>query len=327
MKIVKAVIVNLVLAVALFATGAQAASAPPGAVVKAPDWSPGSEWHYSDGYAVKVSSVSPKGAVFDRLDAPGQQFTRQGFIRTDSISATTTRNAIYRTIPDVAGLSLSAAKPLTFQREYLSNGKLLVHASSWSVEGRETITVPAGTFDCWVIVWRTRSLRSDWTGFERWWYSPEAQNYVRMEFKYGPGPDGSRVLMNYHLAGSQPAPLNANAAPAAPEPVAVPLQAPIKETRDTSIAPHAPWHVLLASAEDAAWIRASLDKTFARNPQARDLPSGVTARDMRGRTIYRAWLGSYANRHDAKAACAVLKMKKPRCSVFKEPSIMEARAD
>ena len=66
----------------------------------------------------------------------------------------------------------------------------MVHASSWTVEGRETITVPAGTFDCWLIVWRTRSLRSDWTGFERWWYSPQAQNYVRMEYKYGAEPLG-----------------------------------------------------------------------------------------------------------------------------------------
>lgn len=205
----------------LFVVGAEAAPVSPGTVVKAPDWSVGSEWHYSDGYAMKVASVSPKGTVFDRLDAPGQQFTRQGFVRTDSVSGTGTRNAIYRTIPDAAGYSLSAAKPLTFQREYLNDGKLLVHASSWTVEGRETITVPAGTFDCWVIVWRTRSLRSDWTGFERWWYSPEAQNYVRMEFKYGPEPEGSRVLMNYRLAGSQPGAVAANpvAAPVTADPV------------------------------------------------------------------------------------------------------------
>ena len=59
---------------------------------------------------------------------------RDGFIRTDSTSATATRKAIYRTVPDNAGQSLSAAKPLTFQREYLNNGKLMVHASSWTVE-------------------------------------------------------------------------------------------------------------------------------------------------------------------------------------------------
>src|SRR5581483_981557 len=223
---------RLVLTAVLLTTGASAAPVPANSVVQAPDWSAGSEWHYSDGYAVKVASVSPKGTLFQRLDAPGQSFMRNGFIRTDSTSATATRKAIYRTVPDNAGESLSAAKPLTFQREYLNNGKLMVHASSWTVEGRETITVPAGTFDCWVIVWRTRSLRSDWTGFERWWYSPEAQNYVRLEFKYGSEADGSRVLMNYRLAAAStpvaanlpsPAPASAVPQPAAPEPAPAPM--------------------------------------------------------------------------------------------------------
>jgi hypothetical protein len=176
---------------------------PSTTVVNAPNWSVGSEWHYSDGYAMKVKSVSPKETVFDRLDAPGQWFSRQGFLRKDEISGTATRTSIYRTIPEGAGLALLAAQPLTFQREYMSNGKLMVHASSWTVEGRETITVPAGTFDCWLIVWRTRSLRSDWTGFERWWYSPEAQSYVRLEFKYGLEPEGSRVLMHYRLGRAE----------------------------------------------------------------------------------------------------------------------------
>jgi hypothetical protein len=193
------------------------ASVPAATVVPAPDWSVGSEWRYSDGYGLKVTSTGPQGTVFDRLDAPGQWFSRLGFIRKDAASGTATRNSIYRTVPDNAGLSLSAAAPLTFQREYMSNGKLMVHASSWTLEGRETITVPAGTFDCWLIVWRTRSLRSDWTGFERWWYSPLAQSYVRMEYKYGSEPLGSRVLMRYHLGPADPAPVSAAAAaPAVP---------------------------------------------------------------------------------------------------------------
>ena len=192
------------------------ASVPPSAVVQAPDWSVGSEWRYSDGYGLKVTSAGPQGTVFDRLDAPGQWFSRLGFIRKDAASATATRSSIYRTVPDNAGLSLSAAAPLTFQREYMSNGKLMVHVSSWTVEGRETITVPAGTFDCWLIVWRTRSLRSDWTGFERWWYSPAAQSYVRMEYKYGAEPLGSRVLMGYHLGPAEAASAANAAVPAVP---------------------------------------------------------------------------------------------------------------
>ena len=189
---------------------------PSSTTVQAPDWSVGSEWRYSDGYGLKVTSTGPQGTVFDRLDAPGQWFSRLGFIRKDAASATATRSSIYRTVPDNAGRSLSAAAPLTFQREYMSNGKLMVHASSWTVEGRETITVPAGTFDCWLIVWRTRSLRSDWTGFERWWYSPQAQNFVRMEYKYGAEPLGSRVLMRYHLGPAEGAATANAAVPAVP---------------------------------------------------------------------------------------------------------------
>jgi hypothetical protein len=170
-------------------------------VVTAPNWALGSNWYYSDGYAIKVTSAVPGATVFDRIDAPGQWFSRQGFLRKDLTSGTATRTSIFRTISDQAGMELRAGSPLTFQREYLENGALMVHASSWSVEGRETITVPAGTFDCWLIVWRSRSLRSDWTGFERWWYSPQAQNYVRMEYKYGPDAEGSRVLMRYQIGG------------------------------------------------------------------------------------------------------------------------------
>lgn len=249
-----------------------------GTVIEAPVWTVGSQWQYSDGYAVKVASVSAKGAVFERLDAPGQSFARQGFIRTDSISGTATRNAIYRTVPDAAGLTLSAGSPLTFQREYLKNGQLLVHASSWTVEGRETITVPAGTFDCFVIVWRTRSMRSDWTGFERWWYSPEARNYVRIEFKYGPGPESSRVLMRYDLAPATPVPV-AYAAPEASGPMptkissdpVMPVQQPVEaapsppvKTRELPMVKDAP--VEKAAAPNPPQPSAKVETAAKRNP-------------------------------------------------------------
>ncbi|MBV9549433.1 MAG: SPOR domain-containing protein [Alphaproteobacteria bacterium] len=204
------------------------APVPAETVVKAPDWRLGSTWYYSDGYGLKVSANSGGVTTFDRLDAPGQWFSRQGFLRKDLVSGTATRNSIYRTMPDQAGASLSAATPLTFQREYLANGQLVVHASSWTVEGRETITVPAGTFDCWIIVWRTRSLRSDWTGFERWWYSPQAQNYVRLEYKYGNSDEGSRVLMRYSLGQEIAAapPAAPQVQTAAPQVQAEPVKAP-----------------------------------------------------------------------------------------------------
>ena len=167
--------------------------------VAAPQWRAGSTWEYSDGYGLRVASTAAGMTVFQRLDAPDQWFSMRGFLRQDAASAKSQRQTIYRTVPPSAGDGLAAGAPLMFQREYLSNSKLIVHASSWSVEGRQRITVPAGTFECWVIVWRARSLKSNWTGFERWWYSPEVQQYVRLEYKYGAGETASRVLMRYHL--------------------------------------------------------------------------------------------------------------------------------
>jgi hypothetical protein len=345
----------LLLAAPALAGRAWAAPAPvpAGTIVPAPDWAVGSEWYYSDGYALKVTSASDGVTVFDRIDAPGQWFSRKGFIRKDSTSATATRNAIYRTIPDKDGFALSAAKPLTFQREYLSNGKLMVHATSWTVEGRETITVPAGTFDCWRIVWRTRSLKSDWTGFERWWYSPQAQNYVRMEYKYGPGAEGSRVLMRYHVgpvsvpeAAAQPAsaPMLAVKTSAIPpakpaphpqaveaEPASTPLAASAAAAKgapslepDKKPAPPpasaAPgdWHAQVGSSKNASAMSASLEKTLANNPQLAGLPNGITPHQVAGRgTFYRAWIGAVGTSADAKSLCGSITGKLPGCAVFK----------
>ena len=188
---------------------------PAANLVVAPQWRVGSSWEYSDGYGLRVASASNGTTVFERLDAPGQWFSMRGYLRQDATSALTKRQTIYRSVPPGAGDALNVSKPLTFQHEYLSDGKLIVHATSWTVEGRQAVTVPAGTFDCWVIVWRARSLKGNWTGFERWWYSPETQLYVRMEYKYGTMPTASRVLMRYRLdALSQPADGSATADPA-----------------------------------------------------------------------------------------------------------------
>jgi hypothetical protein len=196
-------LMRIFLTAILVAFGAGLALAAPAAqapnIVAAPQWRVGSTWEFSDGYGLRVASVASGTTVFERMDAPGQWFSMRGFLRQDAESPTAKRQTIYRSVPPNAGDVLSDSQPLTFQREYLSNDKTIVHATSWSVEGRQTISVPAGTFDCWVLVWRARSLKGNWTGFERWWYSPEAQLYVRMEYKYGAMPTASRVLMRYRL--------------------------------------------------------------------------------------------------------------------------------
>jgi hypothetical protein len=199
--------IRLFLTAILVALWTPLIAAPAGApvgVVAAPQWHAGSTWEYSDGYSLRVASSAAGATVFERLDAPGQWFSMRGFLRQDAASATSKRQTIYRSVAPSAGDALNTSEPLTFQREYLANTKLIVHATSWSVEGRQTVTVPAGTFDCWIIVWRARSLKGDWTGFERWWYSPEAQLYVRMEYKYGSMATASRVLMHYALPSDPP---------------------------------------------------------------------------------------------------------------------------
>ena len=173
---------------------------PESNIVEAPRWRVGSKWAYSDGYGLRVTSVDDGVTVFTRTDAPSQWFSRRGFLREESQSPTTHRKIVFRTVKPNSGTTLKLGEPLVFTREYIADDVLRVHATSWTLEGRETIAVPAGSFESWVVVMRTRSTRSDWTGFERWWYSPRAQNYVRLEYKYGNMPSSSRVLLSYELA-------------------------------------------------------------------------------------------------------------------------------
>ncbi len=215
MRALHCLLVTSLLAVGTAHAGAAPQPAASTDSVPAPQWRAGSLWEYSDGYKIKVTSVLNGVTLFDRLDSPGQWFSMRGFLRQDAASAATKRQTIYRTVPPTAGDTLSASSPLTFQREYLSNSQLVAHVTSWTVEARETITVPAGTFDCWVMVWRARSLKGNWTGFERWWYSPQAQMYVRMEYKYGNTATASRVLMHYEQV-SENAPVPAQGGAIAP---------------------------------------------------------------------------------------------------------------
>ncbi len=189
-------------------SSAQASSQPfakPGSLsrlrgrITPPAWNKGDWWTYSDGYGLRVTSIDEGTTTFHRTDTPDQWFTRKGFFRDRSSSATSTRQVIYRTLEPEQMKSLSSNKPLTFQREYLSNGELRTHATSWTVEGKKRITVPAGTFDTWVIVWRTRNITTNWSGFERWYYAPDVKHYVRMEYRYGTMPTMSRVLMDYWI--------------------------------------------------------------------------------------------------------------------------------
>lgn len=179
-----------------------------GAAVAAPRWVRGDRWMYSDGYGLQVTAIDGDITRFQRLDDPGQWFTRHGFLRQEAQSSTAHRRVVFRSIDAADALTLQMRRPVVFTREYTSNQQPRVHRTSWILEGRETITVPAGTFDTWVIVMRSRNAATNWTGFERWWYSPEVRHYVRMEYRYGKHPVSSRVLMDFSPGAARQASLS-----------------------------------------------------------------------------------------------------------------------
>jgi len=182
--------------------GPVATSRPGGAqalVLSRPDWRVGDEWQYSDGYALRVTQAGGRMTRFDRLDAPGRWFTRNGFF-TEEAQSSVKRQVVFRSEDPERFYTAPLGTPVVFVREYLRDKQLVRHQTSWVVESRDTITVPAGTFDTLVLVMRTRSLTGNWVGYERWWYAPSIRNYVRMEYRYGEAPEGARVLTKYSLA-------------------------------------------------------------------------------------------------------------------------------
>jgi hypothetical protein len=162
-----------------------------------PQWTVGDTWSYSDGMGFKVVAFDGQVGKFARTDDTKQWFTANGVFRLDSQSRAALRKAVYNS-EDVQ--KLYAARPgqsVTFQREYTRNGVLVRHQTSWTIDGYERISVPAGSFDTVKLTKRSRSLTGNWTGFERWWYSPQVKNYVRMEYRYGEAPESARVLTSY----------------------------------------------------------------------------------------------------------------------------------
>lgn len=207
---------------------ANPAAATPEVQVNAPAWRVGSQWQYSDGYGLRVARVDGPVVSFQRTDDPAQFFSRRGFLREDSQSATTTRKLLFEDAPPYAGLQLNPRSPLVYRRDYDAGGRSMSHVTSWTVEHRDHVVVPAGEFDCVILVMRTRSLTSNWTGYERWWFSPLVQNYVRLEYQYGPQPAAARVLMSYSLAREPSGATSGNPARNGSTPAMAQVQAPSK---------------------------------------------------------------------------------------------------
>lgn len=165
-----------------------------------PRYRVGDQWQWSDGYGLKVTQVNGDIATMQRTDAPDQWQKRQTLFKIESQSQDVHRQRIYTDRDPAQLFPLESGKTVVFRREYLANKQLRTHRTSWRVDGRERITVPAGTFLCWILSRRSRSLGSEWTSYERWWYCPQIKNYARLEYQYGEQASGSRVLMTYKLS-------------------------------------------------------------------------------------------------------------------------------
>jgi hypothetical protein len=170
-----------------------------------PSWNMGDSWEYSDGYKVRVTDVDGDGvATLSRVDKTNLWTKRRMiFKQAEQSSDKVIRKVIFRSQDPASLFPLALGKSVKYTREYLADSGdkeyLRAHKSSWTVEGQETIEVPAGTFDTWVLIWRTESMKSEWTGYERWWYNAQVKHYVRMEYRYGEHPPGSRVLTKYNV--------------------------------------------------------------------------------------------------------------------------------
>ncbi len=172
---------------------------PPPLVV--PVYRPRDRWLYDDGYALIVSDVFPDGTTrFVRMDNPDLWQVRSALFWVEMQSARSRRTMLSRSADPLGLFEARVGEPILFERQYDRDGDIIRHETSWVIEGTERVTVPAGSFDTWVLVKRTRSLVSDWTGFERWWYSPAVRNYVRLEYRYGDASVRLRELVNFELA-------------------------------------------------------------------------------------------------------------------------------
>jgi hypothetical protein len=205
--------------------------------LEAPKWRPGECWRYDDGYGLQViaglleeewanldrqgrgetQGLRAKGTtVFQRIDDPRQWQIRKGLFIEASRSDSAYRLTMLRSADPAEIFTLPPRTPVILRHEYRrlplsgesGSQRQIRHNQSWVVEGKAKVSVPAGSFETWVIVMRVRSVDGGYTGWERWWYSPEAKMPVRMEYEYnaetmgGRRDAGERNLVRFGLADS-----------------------------------------------------------------------------------------------------------------------------
>lgn len=162
-----------------------------------PKWAVGDQYVYDDGYGLEVVAQSGEITKFRRLDDPQQWMTMQGFFDLERQSSTQYRKVLSRKGPFDPTQGLPIGQSLQLDRQLLSGSNRHQHQEQWVVDGREQLTTPAGTFDCWRITRNWQNHLTLWHGFERFWWSEDIGFYVKLEYRYGNQPEGRRLLIKF----------------------------------------------------------------------------------------------------------------------------------
>src|SRR5262245_36040624 len=193
-------------------TASSTSPVPPASVradlnnVPAPVWKRGYEWTYlwesprgSGTYAWVVNRVETVDGVECYVIRAG---SREPFWRvSDLTSAMTTNDGAVevRNIPPRQSFPWPLALGRVLEQRWtvvrpLERTTSNLH-QTWTVEGQERVTVPAGEFSTWKVVVRNNATNSMvW----EYWYSPDAKQYVRTRDYFSYGVE-TRVLTAFKL--------------------------------------------------------------------------------------------------------------------------------
>lgn len=167
---------------------ATAASAALSGPVMVPVWKVGDEWEYA--YKSPSDSGSYISSVdhLEMLDGTQHYVVKSGkreiFYRVSDLASSLER------LDGVVALRhmparMSYSWPLTVgkvwdqdtREEWPADRRTTNRKNTWTVEGEETVAVPAGTFRTLKIVWRNRNTSAV---FSEMWYSPAAKQWVKI---------------------------------------------------------------------------------------------------------------------------------------------------
>ena len=179
-------------------------------VPEPPVWTTGDRWHFQTisaagrrtTYTVRVDREETLEGVAYYVVKAG---TRETFYRKSDLALSHDRvlgELETRSTPPrlyfVWPLAVGATWEQTYHFERFANKYSYDASYACSVEGEETVTVPAGTFRTLKIVYRTKSKKS--VTWEQW-YAPEVRMWVRMREPALEEGERVRELLEFTPAG------------------------------------------------------------------------------------------------------------------------------